>query len=143
MWPFRKKTLEEVLNATADIVAGGAPFKIKKIDALSFMEGTNAIAQVYQTYEDRKDGKRQKTDEEKLKDIERAKKHFADVFLASVVEPKLCRKKEDGGVGSLPVENLFTDWNMVQELYTKIMEFTYGKKKVSSTSRKRGSQIWT
>ena len=129
MWPFKRKTLDDVLNATVRIKAGGVVFRIKKIDALSFMDGSNAIMQIYQTYEDRKDSKKVKTDEEKARDNDRLRKHFSDVFLAGVVEPKLCRKKDDKSDG-IPVDNLFTDWGLVNDLYQKIMEYSYGKKKM-------------
>lgn len=55
--------------------------------------------------------------------------HCKDVFMSSIVEPKLKRNVGDGD--GLLVDNLFTDWSLVDELYLAIFEYTYGKKKAS------------
>lgn len=129
---FRRNNLEARLNATEKVKVCGIIFRIKKIDALSFMDGSSAVMQVFQSYEDRREGKKSKTEDEKLRDLERVKKHYTDVFLSGVVEPKLCRKLEEQAPGVIFVDNLFSDWALVNELYEKIVSLTYGKKKTLS-----------
>ena len=52
--------------------------------------------------------------------------HYADVFMAGVVRPKLSRKPEAGAVC---VDEMFRDWGICNELYEAIGLLTYGKKK--------------
>lgn len=118
MFGFRRRKLEDALKETKAIYVHGVLFRIKKLDPFAYMDGSNAIAQVFQTWEQ----KRELTEP----NMKKVKDHFRDVFLAGVVEPKLARKKEDEGVF---VDNLFTDWGLANELYGAIFEYTYGKKK--------------
>lgn len=120
---FRGRQLEDLLNAVATVKVHGIKFKIKKIDALNFMDGSQAVVQMYQSYEAKRQDKSQIN-------VDKIKKHYSDVFLAAVLEPKLCRKEEEKKDGAIWVENLFTEWTLVNELYAKILEFTYGKKKI-------------
>jgi len=64
--------------------------------------------------------------------IKKMKQHYADVFMASVISPKLTRDKDKKD--EMFVEALFNNWEMAQELYTKIMAHTYGKKKILQAS---------
>lgn len=83
------------------------------------MDGSDALRQIYKTYT--------VTGKEIDKvSVTKIKKHYTDVFMAAVVEPKLSRKLDQEGA---PVEGLFNDWELAHELYEKICEFTYGKKK--------------
>jgi len=68
--------------------------------------------------------------------LKQVKTHYTDVFCSSVVSPKLVRKKEEAFDSeghpiqdTIYVEYLFTEWDLANELYTRIIEFTYGKKK--------------
>ena len=122
---FKKKTHEEILNATRIIKVHGMFFRIKKMDVTDYLNGSKIMLQMYNTYQLKKDI-------EALRSPDSLKKyhdHCKDVFMSSIIEPKLKRNKDDGD--GLFVDNLFHDWSLVDELYLKIFEFTYGKKKVS------------
>lgn len=128
MWPFSKK-LEDVIYKTKTIRVHGVKFIIKKIDPSDFLEGNKIMLKLYDTYKISEKLPIESAD----KDLEKVKAHYSDVFLTSVVYPKLARKDSDSG---LPVGHLFTEWNLAHELYSKILEYTYGKKnfKVESLS---------
>lgn len=122
---FPERSLEERLNPPKTVKVCGMKFKIRKINPLDYINGSNAIQQSYATYE----ASRQKNAEIKITDadIKKMKSHYSDVILAGVIHPKLSRK--DGGEG-LFIDKLFTDWGLVEGLYEEIMTHTYGKKKM-------------
>jgi hypothetical protein len=124
MWPF-SRSLEDVLNQTKRVRVFGVKFKIKKIDPTAYLDGSKAILQVYDTYKSPKGELTVNND----RALERVKEHYRDVFMASVVEPALCRKEEQG---KTPVDHLFTEWELANRLYAQIMLYTYGKKKLKS-----------
>jgi hypothetical protein len=121
MWPFSKK-LEDVLYKKKIVYVHGVKFIIKKIDPSDFLDGSKVMLQLYDTYKvvDKKNH------EAAEKDLSKVKAHYSDVFLSAVLFPKLSRKDNDGG---LPVAHLFTEWELAHELYAKILQHTYGKKK--------------
>lgn len=121
MWPFSRK-LEDVLNKTKNISVLGVKFKIKKIDVSNFLDGSKVMLQMYDIYK----LPTAQAPEETSKNMARIKEHYRDVFMASVIEPKLKRKEDGDG---LLVDNLFTEWDLCHELYGHIAELTYGKKK--------------
>ena len=130
MWPFDRK-LEDVLAKTKTIRLHGVKFKIKKIDPTAYLDGSKAMIQQYDIY---KVGK--STQEFNDSAIGKVKDHYRDVFMASIVSPKLIRKDGDG----LLVDHLFTEWNLAHDLYAAIMEHTYGKKKlIQSTLQETSS----
>jgi hypothetical protein len=104
----------------------GVVFHIRKINPLDYVAGTTAMQMHFDTY-------KTKSQKEQLTAFtaqsKKLKAHFSDVFMAAVVQPKLSRKKDDEGI---PVDNLFTDWDLANGLYVKIMQVTYGKKKFRS-----------
>jgi hypothetical protein len=122
MFFWKEKKLEDYLSATHKIKAHGMRFTIKKIDVLDVCTGAKVCANVYDTY---KVGKQVVDDVSNSK----VKAHFADVLLAGIVYPALCRKVEDEKDGKILVDKLLTDWDLAGELYEEIMSFTYGKKK--------------
>ncbi len=122
MWPF-SKTLEDVLHRTKTIRVHGVKFKIKKIDPTSYLDGSKIMTKAYDIY---KAGKDPEIDLNSGV-LSKIKDHYKDVFLASVVYPKLKRKKEDPD--GLLIDNLFTEWALAHELYSEIMQYTHGKKK--------------
>jgi len=118
---FKGRSLDDRLNDTKKINVCGVIFKIRKFCALDYIDGSDALRQIYKVYST---GSRE-VDSASAKKI---KKHFTDVFMASVIEPKLSRKKTKGYA---PVEGLFNDWELANELYEEIVEYTYGKKKTN------------
>lgn len=121
MFGLWNRDLKKTLNRTILVTVQGVRFRIKKVDPFSYMDGSNAIAQIFQTYE----AKREMTET----NLSKVRDHYRDVFLAGVVEPKLVRKPDDLASGGILVDNLFTDWTLANELYNAILSFTYGKKK--------------
>lgn len=100
----------------------GMFFTIKKIDPSAFLDGSKVMLQVFDLYKI----DRSKANLEVEKNLNKIKEHYRDVFMSSVVEPKLKRKPEEEGI---LVDNLFTDWTLCHDLYGHIIEYTYGKKK--------------
>jgi len=121
MWPF-KKDLESTLNKTKVYKVCGIKFKLRKIDTTDYADGSKILLNMYQTYDDKKPSTLSSD-----KAIKKLKTHYKDIFLASVVEPKLKRKDEGEGI---LVDNLFTDWTLAHGLYGSIIEFNTGKKKL-------------
>jgi len=124
MWPF-SNDLESVLNKTKSIRVCGVKFKIKKIDPSSFLEGSKVMLQLYDVY---KVGNPSPPDVTQ-KTLEKVKEHYRDVFMSAIVHPKL--KRNDKESDGLLVDNIFTEWELAHELYAKVMEYTYGKKKTT------------
>jgi len=124
MWPFNNKKLEDILFKK--VVVHGVQFKIKKLDPTNFLDGSRVMLQTFDVY------RLNKPSEESAKiSLEKIKDHYRDVFMSSIVEPKVKRKEEGEG---LFIDNLFTDWDLSHELYGRIMEYTYGKKKMKKSS---------
>ena len=120
MWPFKRKELNDVLNKTKSVVIQGVLFEIRKIDPMAYLDGSNVLKQLHNTYEE-------KIAQEKAEvSFTKLKKHYSDVFLAGVIKPKISRQEEDGAV---QVDEIFRDWPMAHELYNQIQILTYGKKK--------------
>lgn len=120
---FRNQKLSSVLCKTYKVKVQGVKFELRKLNPLDYLNGSKALLQVYDTYKS--------TSAEKQADlvnINKIKDHYADVFMASVIEPKLSRKLDEAG--TIYVDNLFSDWDFATDLYAKIMEITYGKKKM-------------
>lgn len=124
------KQLSTVLGRTYKVKIHGVKFELRKIHPLDFLDGSKAVTQVYATYEE---ARKEKNVEAILQSSKKIKEHYADVFLASVVSPKLVRKEEDQDKGIF-VDNLFTDWDLANALYNKISEVSYGKKKLKRLS---------
>jgi hypothetical protein len=122
MWPFDRK-LESIFNKTISVRVHGVKFKIKKIDMTSFLDGSKVMLQAYDIYKVEKSNS-----QVKQQSFEKIKEHYRDVFLASVVEPKLSRKPSQNE--EIYVDHLFTEWDLANKLYESIIEYTYGKKKL-------------
>ena len=124
----KKRRIGEV--ETRKIKVHGFPFEIKKLDVLSYLDGSKTMLQEFATYAQVKES--EQSIEKGEATLKKMKSHFTDVFMASVIEPKLVRKKEDSGPNPgdpLFVDHLFSEWDLATELYQEILEFTYGKKK--------------
>lgn len=122
MWPF-DRSLESVLNKTKTVRVHGVKFKIKKIDPSNYLDGSRSMLQIYDTYKNTKNI----TQDVYEKNLEKVKGHYRDVFCGAVVEPVITRSNDGTGIF---VDNLFTEWDLAHQLYSHIMAFTYGKKKV-------------
>lgn len=121
MWPF-SKDLKKVLYATKKIKVCGIIFLIRKINPMDYLAGANVLTTSFDTYSETKDPN-------KTTNPNKIKKHYSEVILASVVEPKLSRSQNEDGIY---IDHLFTDWDLAIGLYEKIIEFSYGKKKLKS-----------
>lgn len=121
------KNILDVVEAKKKVRVHGVKFVITKISVLDHMQGGKVLAQSFARWNDKKALENVSIDNSLQKKI---KAHYADVFMASVVTPKLSRKPDE--VGCLLVDHLMTDWSFAEELYNKILIYTYGKKKVKS-----------
>ena len=122
-WVFGKD-INKVINETKSVRVKGVRFTIKKVNVLNHLDGSHVMTMSYDTHKTKagqQDLANASVNEQKIK------KHFSEVLVAGVVSPKLCFKPEDG---KTCVDDLFIDWEMVNELYMNIMSLTYGKKKV-------------
>lgn len=123
---FKSRRLEDVVEATIKVKVQGIIFHLKKLDPLDYASGAQAMHMQFDTF----DGKKAKSKGDVLiENSDRIREHYIDVIMCSVKEPKLSRK--DGVEGHIFVEKLFTDWSLVEDLYLKILEVTYGKKKLN------------
>jgi len=123
-WIFGRRHLDAVLNEVKAVKIKGVSFHIKKICPLDVAAGYNVMLQAFNTYDaDRALGKATADP----KHIEKIKEHYADVFMSAVVSPKITNKKDEPG--KTFVGNILNDWDICEELYTHIIEYTYGKKK--------------
>lgn len=123
MWPFKKKLSDLLKPHRVNI--HGVIFHLKKLSPLDYVTGARVLQSSFDTY-------KTSTEKQQLEilstNMDKIKEHYIDVFMASVVEPKLSRKKDVPD--TMWVENLFSDWDLINELYMTIIELTYGKKKL-------------
>lgn len=123
---FRTKRLSSVLGRTYKVKVHGVLFELRKVHPLDFINGSKAVQKSFDVYKTA--GDLAKTD--MLADTQKkTQDHYRDVFLASVVSPKLVRKQEESDQG-VWVEGLFSDWELANDLFAAIMKVTYGKKKM-------------
>lgn len=123
-WLFGRKKLKDVLNETRKVRVSGITFTIRKVNLLDYLAGSKVLIQAYDTH---------KTAGAKIAGVQvsddKIKRHYADILVAGVVDPKLTHKKENESDPAILVDDLFPNWGLVEELYAEIMAFTYGKKK--------------
>lgn len=116
--------LDSHLNETKKVKIAGVKFVIKKLNTLNYLDGSKSLRQVYDLYKTKGQESADPASEKKLAE------HFSHVLVNCVVSPKLSLK--DDGSGYL-VDKMFSDWDMVVNLYNEIMVFTYGKKKMKQS----------
>ena len=125
-WLRKERSISDVVFETKKIVVWGVPFTIRRMSAMNHLDGSKVMTKSYDVYKssDVVTGGQTpaNTQMSKIKD------HFIDVIMAGVVSPKLSRKK--GVEGEFYVDDLFENDQFAGDLYVKIMEFTYGKKKM-------------
>lgn len=117
------KSLKDALGAKKSIKIRGIQFVLKKIDPLDHAKGLKVMRSCYETYTVKSKGDTELTDGQ----LKKIRDHYRDVFMASVVKPKLSRKDEED---SVCVDDIFTDPELSEMLYMEIMYHTYGKKKL-------------
>lgn len=122
-WLFGRD-LRKVLTKTKKIAVKGIRFEIKKVNLLNYLDGSKVMFQHYDIHKTK--GAKQELPPTPGSE-EKVRAHYKEVLVAGIAYPKLVFKKEDEGI---LVDDLFIDWEMVSELYMRILEFTYGKKKV-------------
>jgi len=123
------KNLKDVLNATKVVRINGVRFVIKKISVLDYASGAKVLLQYHDTYKPNiKDQKIDSNVEKKIKE------HYAHVLVAGTLSPKLVHSEKEQGIH---VEQMFIDFDLVEKLYSEIMSFTYGKKKVQTLNSQK------
>lgn len=131
---FRNRTLDDVINPRKVVRVHGVRFVIRKLNPMDYLAGSKSVRQIFDTFS-APSATAVEMRQAHQKEID---DHFADTFLAAVVEPKLKRKSEDPGEGT-PAQHLLTDWDFANQLYAHIIEFTFGKKKIARISSKIGA----
>lgn len=123
---FSRPSLSEVLNKTKKVKIEGFIFEIKKLDPLDYLDGSQSLTQIYQTYEQKRSISEKNTD--------KIRAHYRDVLMSGVVSPTLVRSEKDlsGGLDEMLVDKLLAHWEITNRLYLEIMAFTYGKKNFRS-----------
>jgi hypothetical protein len=127
-WLFNK-SLSSVLNERKAVKIKGVSFVIKKIDALSFLDGSKVMLQMYDVYNVANQSKENTlVAEKKIRD------HLSEVIVAGCAVPSFSHKENIDG--TVYVNDLFKDIEMVNMLYEEIIYFTYGKKKLNIYQKK-------
>ena len=134
-WLWGRRSISERLNPTKRVRLHGIVFTIRKLNPLDYFAGAKALQSVHVTYEDaRKADKVMITEAE----AEKVKTHYRDTLLKGVVSVRCMGrdliptlKEVKAGEDKIAVDNLLTDWSLAEELYLAIVQFTYGKKKLS------------
>lgn len=115
------KDLEKELAKTKKLKINGFKFTIKKISPLDHLKGSKVLLQAYDVLKMGKGTQEAEQSEKKIKE------HLSEVLLVGVVHPKLSSKDDGDG---LFIDKLFYDYELVNALYSEIIQFTYGKKKI-------------
>ena len=121
-WFKKKRSLNVLVNPRRKVKVCECEFIIKKIDVLDHAQGLQVLQQHFDTYQNAaKQGK------ELTQSTKKIKEHYVDVILAGVVSPKITRKPTDG---LICVTDMFNNFELLEGLYSEIMEFSYSKKKI-------------
>lgn len=121
-WLF-SRSLESALKDCKKVKIQGVRFRIRKISPLDYMSGANVLKQTYDIY-------KTKTEEGQVPDdatLKKVKEHYAHTLAAGIVEPKISLKDEEGAINAY---KFLENWELALAVYTEIMEYSYGKKKV-------------
>lgn len=133
---LQSRSLASVLAETHKVKIHGVKFELRKLNPLDYVSGAKALISGFDTY--KTSSEKQQLEAASLSP-EKIKSHYADVFMAAVISPKLTRDPDANASQAIYVQHLMTDWELASELYNKIMELTYGKKKLKSfTSPEKG-----
>jgi len=118
---FGPRSLDSALNETKTIYIDRVRFTIKKLNPLDHLSGAKIMLQNYDIY------KVGNTKEEAEQSSKKIKEHYIDIFMASVIHPVLSRDKDIPY--TVYVGDIFNNWQLAEDLYMAIHEYTYGKKK--------------
>lgn len=118
---FSSRKLDDVLDQTITVKIKGVRFKIKKVNVLNHLDGSKVMLQAYDIYKQNNNPQSVEASEKKIRE------HMSHTLVAGIVDPKLSLKDDGAGIY---VDRMFSDWDLVNQLYEKIMLFTYGKKKM-------------
>jgi len=118
------KSLAKALDPQKRVKIEGIIFQIRKLNPLDYLAGYKAIQQMFGVYQ-----KEVKPAEMGDHEVKKIKEHYAHVFSAAVITPKITVKLPEPGQPGLWSEALFNNWDICQRLYDEIIQFTYGKKK--------------
>lgn len=127
---FKKKSprLEDILFEARKVKIHGVIFHIRKVSPLDFVRGAKVHRAFFDTYNKAPVEKQVEMLDAKAE--ERIKDHFRDTFISCVIEPKICYAKDkEKNPDAICVDNFFTDWELVNELYEAIVIHSFGKKK--------------
>lgn len=126
---FQKKSLREHLSETKKVKLHGIIFHIRKIGPLSYMDGSASLLTNYDVYSLDKGELSPKGEVELKRHMKKMQDHWRDVIMAGVVTPALTRKP-DKEPDKIPVDEVLGDFELSSDLYSAIMLYTYGKKKM-------------
>jgi hypothetical protein len=121
---FRRKSLKDVLNETREVKVEGVVFTIRKLSVPDHLSGAKVMHAIYEKYQ-------AGNETEHIQSNKKVISYYRDVLLTGVVTPKLTAKATDEAGEEVSVDEVFRDWDMVRGLHDKIIEFTYGKKKLA------------
>lgn len=121
---FKKKDLNDYLNETKVVKIKGVAFRIRRISPIDYMSGYNVLYQSYELYKT----KGESSSEINESHIKKMREMMSHAIVAGVVAPKLSIVEKEGHI---LVDKIFADFEMGNELFQSIIEYGYGKKKLS------------
>ena len=122
------RDLKESLHQVKKIRINGVNITIKRIDMMNYLEGHSVLFKTIDVIDNKRIDEKQLEKWARSPEYQKIKKHYIDVFMSGVVKPVLSRKDDDGT--NVFVEELFTMGDLSEKLYSEIINFTYGKKKI-------------
>lgn len=118
-WIFGRK-LEDALNETTKVRVKGVRFTIRKINVMNYLDGSNILRQQFDVK------KVDLSNQEREASLKKQKEYLSQVLISAVVSPKIVWNDDGSGIF---IDRLLDNTEIVDELHTKIMEYSYGKKK--------------
>lgn len=121
---FKKKeiSLRDHLRQEKKIKIDGIIFRIKKINIEDHLTGLDVIFNFYSIY------KENKADPSKFpQEYKKIRKVMRDLIYAGVVRPELTMKADEKN--KIHIEEVLNEHQLAQKLTSRIIEYSYGKKK--------------
>ena len=124
---FGGRDLKTMVKPEKRVKVQGVLFTIRKIDPISYFKKSQTLLAEFQSWGDHF-GKKEHDSKANYEKLEKKnREHLRDVFLECVVRPKLSK---DGAGETVNVNEVLMEQELSNELYQRIIEFTYGKKKL-------------